>query len=290
MNNQTNKKMLLQRSTYFNSFLVIGISLAVFLLFFIILGFFWTPHDPYQMSASLKFAPPSFAHPLGCDNLGRDILSRAMSGSKITFLVSVVTVLIGLFFGIVLGSITGYYGGFLDRALMRINDVMTAFPTVLLAIIFVGIFGSGKYKIMFILGLVFIPSFVRMVRGEVIKLKDKDFVRLSRLIGLSDFRIIFVHILPNSLPAILSTLAIGFNNAVLAEASLSFLGIGITPPDASLGKMLSESQSFIDVAPWYGISIGLIIVGLILSFGMISEGISRGKQNVKYSKFVNRIS
>lgn len=275
---------------YKNLFLIIGTLLAVFILSFIILGFFWTPYDPYAMSAELKFAPPSLSHPLGCDNMGRDILSRAMGGSKITLTVSVATVAIGLFFGLLIGSVTGYYGGLLDRILMRINDVMTAFPTVLLAIIFVGIFGNGKYKTIVILGVVFIPSFVRMIRGEVIKLKDKDFVRLAKLIGLGDMRIIFVHILPNSIPAILSTLAIGFNNAVLAEASLSFLGIGITPPDASLGRMLAESQSFINIAPWYCISIGLIIVCLILGFGMISEGISRGKQNVKYSKLINRIS
>ena len=145
----------------------------------------------------------------------------------------------------ILGAVTGYFGGWLDEILMRVNDALAAFPSVLLALVLISIFGTGKYKVMIALGIGFIPSFARIVRGEFMKCKEEDYVKSAILTGVPSYRILFVHILPNILPVLLSSLTIGFNNAVLAEAGMSYLGIGVQPPDASLGRMLSEAQTFL---------------------------------------------
>ena len=156
---------------------------------------------------------------------------------------------------------------------MRICDAVAAFPSILLALVVIAVIGPGKYNVIAALGVLFIPSFARLVRGEFIKYRGRDFVGAARLMGVRNARIIFVHILPNTWPVLLSGLTIGFNNAVLAEASMSYLGIGVTPPDASLGRMLSEAQSFLFTAPWYTIFPGLTVILLILGVGMIGEGL-----------------
>lgn len=278
-----NKNPIYQRLN--NSFFIMGLVLSILMILTIVTGFFWTPYDPAAMSVENKFAAPSLSHIFGCDNMGRDILSRVMLGSGFTLTTGFCTVCIGLFFGIIIGSLTGYYGGIIDEVIMRINDAVLAFPGVLLALIFVSVFGVGKEKLIVALGIIFIPSYTRMIRGEVLKLKNKDFVSLARLMKASNLRIIFIHILPNALPVIISTVAIGFNNAVLAEAALSFIGVGVRPNEASLGKMLSESQGYISIAPWYSLFTGGFIVLLILGFSLISEGIARGKRNAKNKQF-----
>lgn len=280
-----NKNPIYER--FNNSLFIMGFILSSLMMLIIVTGFFWTPFDPAAMSVETKLVAPSILHPFGCDNLGRDILSRVMIGSCFTLTTGFCTVFIGLFFGIIIGAFTGYYGGIIDEVIMRINDAILAFPSVLLALIFVSLFGVGREKLIITLGIIFIPSYTRMIRGEVIKLKNKDFVSLARLMKASDLRIIFVHILPNALPVIISTIAIGFNNAILAEAALSFIGVGVRPNEASLGKMLSESQGYIAIAPWYSLFTGGFIVLLILGFSMISEGISRGKRNAENKQFNN---
>ncbi len=171
-----------------------------------------------------------------------------------------------------LGAITGYFGGLLDEVLMRVNDALAAFPSILLALVFISILGGGAYNIILALGIIFIPSFARIVRGEFIRQKELDYIKSARLMGASHFRIMFVHILPNILPALCSAITVGFNNAVLAEAGMSYLGIGVQPPDASLGRMLSEAQGYLFSAPWYALCPGVIIILLILGFSLINEG------------------
>lgn len=183
------------------------------------------------------------------------------------------TVAIGCFFGVIIGSLTGFYGGLLDEIVMRINDVLLSFPSVLLVLIFISFIGTGKYKIIIALGVMFIPSFARIVRSEVIRYKSQEFVRSAQVMGAGNLRIIFVHILPNTAVSLLTAAAIGFNNAVLAEASMSYLGLGVQPPDPSLGRMLSEAQAYIFTAPWYAIWPGVVIVLIILGFSQISEGL-----------------
>lgn len=250
-----------------------GLVITVVMMSLIFLGMLWTPYDPDAMQGSLKLQGPSLAHWFGTDQFGRDVMSRVFSGAGSTLMIALGTVVIGGVVGIIIGAVTGYFGGWFDEGLMRINDAIAAFPSVLLALVIISIAGTGKYKVMVALGIAFIPSFARVVRGEYMRLRDTDYVISAKLIGVKTPRILFVHMLPNILPALLSALAIGFNNAVLAEAGLSYLGIGVQPPDASLGRMLSESQTYLASGPWCAIFPGLFLVLLILGVGLLGEGI-----------------
>lgn len=260
-----------QQNTSYN--FTLGLIITGVMLALIIIGMFWTPYDPDAMQGSLKLQGPSMAHWFGTDQFGRDVLSRVLSGAGSTLMIAFGTVAIGGIVGIIVGATTGYFGGWFDEGLMRINDAVAAFPSVLLALVIISIAGTGKYKVMVALGIAFIPSFARVVRGEYMRLREADYVISAKLIGVKTPRILFVHMLPNILPALLSALAIGFNNAVLAEAGLSYLGIGVQPPDASLGRMLSESQTYLASGPWCAIFPGLFLVLLVLGVGILGEGI-----------------
>lgn len=249
----------------------IGLMIVLIILFLVILSIFYTPYPPNQMNGLAKNMAPSANHLFGTDNFGRDIFSRCMEGGRTTFLVAALTVLIGVFFGTIIGALSGYYGGILDEVLMRINDVVLAFPSILLALVLVSVLGSGKYNIIIALGIIFIPSFARITRSEFITIKQMDYVKSAKLMGASDLRIMFVHILPNTLKILLSAIAIGFNNAVLAEAGMSYLGLGVQPPFASLGRMLSEAQTFLFSAPWYAIAPGMMIVITVFGFSLMSD-------------------
>ena len=238
----------------------------------ILVGQIRTPYDPNEMSA-LRCAGPSFAHILGTDNFGRDVFSRVLTGAWSSFIIALCTVVIGGVFGVLVGALTGYFGGWVDDVLMRVNDTIAAFPSVLLALVILSLTGPGKYNVILALGLLFIPSFARVVRTEFAAQKDLDYVRSARLMDAGHFRIMFVHILPNVTKVLLRSIAIGFNNAVLAEAGMSFLGIGVAPPDASLGLMLSDSRSYLFSAPWIALGAGIAIVLLSLGFGLLSEGL-----------------
>lgn len=255
-----------------NTALASGLIISSVLAAAMIIGIFYTPYDPDRMNGAEKFMAPCLQHLMGTDNFGRDIFSRVLEGLKTTFFVAVCVTATGSFFGVLLGAVTGYFGGILDEILMRMNDALAAFPSILLALVFISILGSGKYNIILALGIIFIPSFARIVRGEFIRQKELDYVKSARLQGAGAVRIMFVHILPNILPALLSAVTVGFNNAVLAEAGMSYLGIGVQPPDASLGYMLSEAQGYLFSAPWYALCPGIVIILLILGFSLINEG------------------
>lgn len=261
-----------------NYFLVTGLIISALMAALILVGYVWTPYSTTAMSGRSKFLSPCLSHPLGTDNFGRDLLSRIMEGAGSTFFIALCVVLIGGIIGTVIGCFTGYFGGAADLILMRVCDAITAFPSILLALVLIAVFGSGKYRIIMILGILFIPSFARVVRGEVARQKSLNYVASARLMGASHLRIIFLHILPNTAQVLLPILTIGFNNAVLAEASMSYLGIGVLPPDASLGRMLSESQTFLAKAPWYSLFTGLAIVLMILGLSLLSEGIQQKRR------------
>lgn len=254
---------------------ILGSILTAAVLCFILAGLIHTPYDPEAMDSAQRFASVSLRHPMGCDNFGRDVLSRVMTGSATTLFVACGTVLIGTVFGIVIGALTGYFGGILDETVMRIVDVMFAFPSILLALVIISVAGSGKYRVILALGIAFIPSFARIVRSEFIRCKNMDYVESARLAGAGNLRIMFVHILPNTTGVLLSSIMIGFNNAVLAEAGMSYLGIGVMPPDASLGRMLSEAQTYIFSSPGYAIFPGVVLILMILGFSLLGDGIRR---------------
>ena len=254
--------------------LIFGCSLTAITVSVIVLGFFWTPFDPDTMSPAEKSIGPCLEHLLGTDNFGRDILSRVMEGAGTTLSIAFFAVSIGASFGTLIGGLTGYFGGVADEIVMRINDAVTAFPSVLLALVVVSITGTGRTIIIFVLGILFIPSFARVVRSEFAKQRHMDYVKNARLMGVRHTRIMFVHILPNIAPVLLSSVAIGFNNAVLTKASMSYLNLGVQPTEsASLGRMLLDSQSYLFSAPWQALSAGCAISILILGFALISEGL-----------------
>ena len=256
-------------------YLTAGLILTGVMAALILLGFFWTPYDPTAISGSAKFSAPSFAHLMGTDNFGRDIFSRVLKGAGTTAVIALSTVLLGGGIGVLVGALTGYFGGIVDEVLMRLNDALNAFPSVLLALVIVSVLGSGKYNVIIALAIVFVPSFARVSRTAFAALRDANYVKSARLMGASPLRILTVQILPNTLHVLLPAFTIGFNNAVLAEASMSYLCIGVTPPDASLGYMLSESQGMFMSAPWYALGTGLTLVWMVFGVGLIGEGLQR---------------
>lgn len=258
-----------------NKSFIIGCVITGVILLIALVGFFWTPYSTTEMNIGLKFAPPSASHLFGCDNYGRDIFSRVMQGVGTTFVVALSTVVFGMVAGTVIGFVSGYAGGIFDEIIMRINDVVNAFPSILLALIFVSFLGSGLINIILALGILFIPSFARIARSEMLRLKGMQFVQSAILVGDGRARVIFAQILPNAYISILSSAAVGFNNAVIAEAGLSYLGLGVQPPGASLGRMINEAGSYLLQAPWYAIFPGVAIIILVLGVSLISEGVSK---------------
>ncbi len=260
---------------------ICGLALTSIISVLCIWGLIGTPYDAEKMDPTLKLAAPSFTHIMGCDQFGRDVFSRVLEGAGNTFLVAMGTILIGVIFGIIIGGFCGYYGGPVDEIIMRANDAVLAFPGVFLALVVISVIGSGKYNVIIALGIAFIPSFARMVRSEFMKQKDRDYVTNARLMKVPAIRTMFVHILPNCVPVLLSSMVIGFNNAVLAEAGLSYLGIGVQPPDASLGAMLSEAQTYLYSAPHLAIFPGVIMVIMILGLSLLSDGITAANKSSK---------
>ncbi|MBN2982716.1 ABC transporter permease [Cohnella algarum] len=253
--------------------LVIGGFLVVSLLLFALVGLFYTPYEPNEMNTAMRLAPPQPAHLWGTDNFGRDIFSRIMEGARTAFLIGFSSVSIGLVFGLLIGAAAGYLGGWVDEVIMRIVDAMLAFPGILLAIMFVSVFGPGLNITIAALGMMSIPSFTRIARSGFIQVKEFDFVKASVAKGAGPWRIIFLHILPNMASPLIVAATLGFSGAVLAEAGLSYLGIGVQPPDPSWGRMLSEAQPYLANAPWYVLITGGVITAMVLGFNLLGDGI-----------------
>ena len=236
--------------------------------------------DPHAMDVAAKYQAPSFRHLFGTDNFGRDVLARVLSGATHTF--SVVLAVIGISgcAGLLLGSAAGYFGGWVDAVITRLSDVVFSFPGVLLALVFVSVSGPGYSNTILALGILFTPSFTRIIRAGTAQQKDMKYVELARIYGAAPGRIMLVHILPNLSATILSAFTVGFANAILAEASLSYLGLGVQPPDASWGKMLADSQASLFLAPWMLIFPGLAIVLAVLGFHLLGESV-RGQSRLE---------
>ncbi len=238
-----------------------------------VVSLWYTPFDPNAMNGLWKNTAPGLPHLLGTDHFGRDVFSRVMAGSKNTLLIACSVNLASSVIGAAVGVISGYFGGWLDEILMRVNDAVLAFPSVLLALLVISIFGVGMHNLVFAFVILFIPSYARMMRGEVIRMKAMEYIGSAQAIGMGSWRILWKHVLPNARGTYLASVAIGITNAVLAESSMSYLGLGIQPPTASLGRMLAESQGYMMRAPWSALGPGLAILGIALGAGLLSEGI-----------------
>ncbi len=249
----------------------IGIIIIGIMILFILLGFL-NRNAFDAMNKDLMLKGPSLAHPFGCDEFGRDILKRTQTGMGISVLISFFSVIIGTFFGTVIGALCGYFGGIIDDILMSIIDVLFAIPSLLLALVFVSLFGSGIVQVTLALGIAIIPSFAKMMRSEFKKQKELEYVKMAKLLKIPTIRILFVHILPNVTETFINCIFIAFNNCILAEAGLSFLGIGVKPPLASLGSLLSEAGGYIRMSPYMVFFPALTLIILLLGVGMLSSG------------------
>ncbi len=255
--------------------LCIGLILVGIVVLLSILSVFYTPYDVYAMDTAARFLPPSPAHLFGTDNYGRDIFSRAVTGAGFTLFVAFLTVLSSTLISIVIGLVSGYAGGIVDEIIMRLLDAVSSFPGILIALVIVTVLDHGKYTIIPALCIMFIPSFSRIVRTGTLQYKNAGFVRNGKVFGVSRARLLFVYILPNIFPILLSSVIIGLSNAILAESSMSYLGLGIQPPIPSLGRMLYEAQNIILKAPWCALAPGLVIVMTIAGFHCIGEGLRK---------------
>ncbi|MCL2832034.1 MAG: ABC transporter permease [Treponema sp.] len=250
-----------------------GIILAALIVMLTLISLFWIPYGYNQMDSSNRFSPPGFPHLMGTDNFGRDVFSRIMAGGKYTLLTALITVALSAAIGSALGMLAGFTGGIADEIIMRIMDALAAFPGILLALITVSLLNSNALVIALV--ILFIPSFTRVMRSGTLQYRNRDFILAARIIGASRPRILFIHILPNLLPPLISAMILGLSNAILAESTMSYLGLGIQPPAPSWGRMLSESQGMLFNAPWCALAPGIMIMLTVLSFHYLGEGLRR---------------
>jgi peptide/nickel transport system permease protein len=231
------------------------------------------PQGPNEISVPDRLQSPSWDHPFGTDDLGRDILSRVILGAGVSLRVGFLAVGIALIIGTVIGLLAGFYGRWVDDVLMRIMDMLFAFPAVLLAIAVLAVRGPGSGNTALAIGIVYIPVFARVTRASVLGVREEVYVRASRSVGASDLRLLTRHVLPNAAPPIIVQTSISLAFAVLAEAALSFLGLGTQPPNPSWGLMLAEGRGFIDLAWWLAFFPGMAIFLTVLCFNLLGDGL-----------------
>jgi len=232
-----------------------------------------SPHDPSAIDIKSILTGPSLAHPFGTDDLGRDVLSRMIWGSRVSLKVGFSAVGIATLIGILLGALAGYYGGVLDGIIMRAVDIMLTLPTIFLILAVIAILEPSIWNIMVVIGLTSWMEPARLIRAEFLSLKEREFVVAARAIGASDARIIFRHVLPNGLSPILVSATLGIGGAILIESALSFLGLGVQPPTPSWGSLLASGKDNIEIAWWLSAFPGLAILLTVLGYNLLGEGI-----------------
>lgn len=231
------------------------------------------PYDPYEQDLSQSFQPPSFEHWCGTDQQGRDIFSRIIVGTQLSLSVAVLVVAISLTVGVLLGAIAGFKGGIVDTIIMRIMDMMLSIPSTLLAITLMSALGTGIDKAVIAISVVAVPQYARIVRGQVLSVKNREYIAAARIAGDSDAVIIFKHVLPNVMPSIIVRATLGLSSAILDTAALGFLGLGVQPPAAEWGDMLGRGRNYIFTAPYSLIFPGLAITVTVLAFNLLGDAI-----------------
>jgi peptide/nickel transport system permease protein len=230
-------------------------------------------YDPYENDLNNNLKRPSLQHWLGTDELGRDEFARIIYGSRISLQVGIIAVCVASVIGIILGALSGYFGGWVDMVIMRIIDSMMAIPSLVLALVFAAMLGGGLRNIMIAVGVSLIPSYCRLMRSQVLAVKQHEYITSSRSIGANDFRIIVKHIFPNSFSPLLVLMTMNLGTAILSEAGLSFIGIGISPPGAAWGSMVSYGYKFLNHNPILSFAPGICIMLVVLSFNMVGDGL-----------------
>jgi len=252
---------------------VIGGTIITLLFIVAAIGMLWTPFDPMKLSFSARLAAPSAAHLLGTDEFGRDVLSRLMVGAQASVWIGFATVCFAVFFGTLIGLISGYARGWVDGVIMAFNNALLAFPGILLALGLLAVFGANQYGIIFALGIAYTPSMARIVRGAVLSLREREFIEASKVMGNSEIYTILRHILPNCLAPITVLGTSMFGWAILSESALSFLGLGVPPPAPTWGNMLAAGRPFIEQAAWLGFFPGLCIALTLLGINLLGDAL-----------------
>ncbi|MCR5804782.1 MAG: ABC transporter permease [Clostridia bacterium] len=265
------------RNKKISPYYIVGGILFSIIVIACISGLLGVGPDPEKTSASSKLLAPSASHIMGTDNMGRDLFARVLAASKYTLFISFAGVSVALVLGTIAGMLAGYFGGIWDRIIMLLGNSIMCFPGILLALVAVSVSGPSLFNVIWALGLVFAPTFARVYRTEVIKIKGRDYILHAKILGVNPIRIMAVHIFPNAFAQIIPAIVIGLANMTLSESAMSYLGLGVQPPKASYGKILSDAQSYITAAPWLVIFPSLMLVIYILGLYFISEGIRGDK-------------
>lgn len=252
---------------------IVGLTLIGFVMVAALVGSVWTPYDPLRIDLRNKLAAPGLPHLLGTDDFGRDVLSRLMAAAGTSATISLITVALAVVAGVGLGMLAGYARGIVDRAIMMINDAMLSFPSMLLALALLSITGANKYGIILALGLAYTPAMVRVVRGAVLSLREREFVEASRTMGNSPAYTMVRHLLPNCLAPVIVLATSMFGSVLLTESALSFLGLGVPPPAPTWGNMLAAARPHMAAAPWLGIFPGLCIALTLLGINLFGDAI-----------------
>lgn len=252
-----------------------GLAIIGFYVAIILVSLFWLPFDPTAMDTAHLLEQPSLktGHLFGTDEFGRDILSRIMQGCSVSLIISVSATLMGAVIGTFMGIWAGFLGGKWDHWIMRVADVLFAFPSLLLAIFVMGVLGEKTYNVIIAIGIVYIPQFARISRGAILTIKGNEFVKAAFSNGASKTYVLFRHLLPNIMMPLIVQISLSLSVAILLESALSFLGLGVQPPAPSWGNMLASARKFMVLAPWTAIYPGLAIVGLVLGFNLLGDGL-----------------
>lgn len=256
-----------------NTGAVIGTAILAVVLLLAVFAPYVAPYDPYKQDWTNRLSAPSRDHVFGTDEHGRDLLSRIIFGSRLALSIGLVSIAIGVIIGGFLGLVSGYYGGRIDHAIMRVIDVLMAFPGILLALAVVAALGPGLYNVMIAVGVWSIPLFSRTVRGTVLSIKEQDYIEAARSLGSGDLSIIVKHILPNAMAPVLVLSTLRLATALLSAAGLSFLGLGAQPPTPDWGAMLSSGRQHLETSPHLSMFPGLAIMLLVLAFNTVGDGL-----------------
>lgn len=253
--------------------LKLGLAIIVVSALAALLGPALIPFDPAAQNLALRLATPTLSHPFGLDELGRDILARIAAGARISFLVGLTVVTISAAVGTLLGSVAGYFGGLLDDVISRVTDTLMAFPGLLLAIALVAVLGPSLVNVLFALSIIGWVGYARLVRGQVLRARELEYVQAARALGASTPRILWHHVMPTAMPAVVVQATLGMAGAMIGEAALSFLGLGVQPPTPSWGTMLNGGRAHLLDAPHLTLFPGLSIALLVLGFNFVGDGL-----------------